>query len=202
MKNPAGGILLSLFVCAASTTTLRAISPSGYSFTFDANGNGTTEYFLGSLVETSSLPHSVESDPSGGIIGAPVLVYSLPVEVNTGDVAIVSSDMSSVPDLLRFYTPVGADTSILILYSDQPGVLADSGLPPIADGTDASFEMGERALWGGAGIGGVMGAAPVGYGYRYVFLAPEPSASRFLIFAVAVILLRKARTYAAPSILR
>jgi hypothetical protein len=93
-------------------------------FTFDENGGG-------------GLPFTLGSDPSGGVTNGPVLIYTLPIGVLSGDLFIneQAPNSSQVSDIVRFWNPLGnPQQSQIIFYSDFSAVdpadsFADSGLP-------------------------------------------------------------------------
>ena len=105
-----------------------AISVSAQPLTLDENGHGTNTVF--GIQPGLPVPFQVGPDPSGGIIGQPVLMYFMSYRVYAGDVELVGN--SGPTDLIRFVTPPGTNTSLIIFYSnnDGDGALADVGLPP------------------------------------------------------------------------
>jgi hypothetical protein len=121
-------LLLSLLTLAASTGALVA-----QPFSIDENGNGI-DYLdiVATPPFTAPLPFTVGPDPSRGIVGAPVLIYSLPYLLTAGDVGLVEPGQSTLSDLIRFYNAPGANHSVIIFYSDIDGPnpdLADVGIP-------------------------------------------------------------------------
>src|SRR5258706_9569381 len=95
---------------------IGAISASAQPITIDENGHGTNSIF--GAQPGFPVPFQVGPDPSGGIVGLPVLMYSLGYRVYAGDLELVANDRAS--DLIRFYTPAG-NTSLIIFYSDNDG---------------------------------------------------------------------------------
>ncbi len=128
MKTSLKPLLLSILTLAVSTGALVA-----QPFSIDENGNGI-DYLdiVATPPFTAPLPFTVGPDPSGGIVGAPVLSYSLPYLGTAGDVGLVEPGESSPSDLIRFYNAPGANHSVVIFYSDIDGAardLADVGIP-------------------------------------------------------------------------
>ncbi len=128
MKTSLKPLLLSVLTLAASTVALVA-----QPFSIDENGNGID--YLDAVATppfTAPLPFTVGPDPSGGIAGAPVLIYTLPYLGTAGDVGLVEPGQSSLSDLIRFYNAPRANHSVIIFYSDIDGPngdLADVGIP-------------------------------------------------------------------------
>jgi hypothetical protein len=135
------------------------------------------------------VPFQVGPDPSGGIIGQPVLMYSIGYRVNQGDLALVGNFGSF--DLIRFYTPAGGtNSSLIIFYSDNDGdgALADVGLPFSSNPIRIFFnENNPVPLWrpNGAQPGAPLPGQsfPVGADFLYQFLSevPEPRAAVLLL---------------------
>jgi len=99
-----------------------------FKITFDENGHGT--------VNGQPLPFTVATDPTGGVMTSPVLIYFLPFDIQGGDVRLIELGQPNAPvsDIIRFFSPLpGGTTSDLIFYSDvesgEPPNLADVGLP-------------------------------------------------------------------------
>lgn len=165
-------VLIVLFL-AVSASALYA-----QPYTFDGNGNGTLAPFF----EPSPMPFQVTSDPTGGITTSPVLIYSLEAKVVSGDVALTNPD-GTVADLIRFFTPFLAQTSIMIFYSqtnDSYHTLADVGIPDSATPYRIS-KVSPTTVWDpvspsqpGYGVG----TYPIFDIFRYnIMVVPEPSLS-------------------------
>ena len=137
MKNSFAAIIIS---SCALVILARPLFAQPY--TFDLNGNGTQ------FVALNPQPMSFElaPDPSGGITASPVLIYSLGAQVVSGDVALMEPDGSTVAELLRFYTPVGAVNGDVIVYSQVNGSLAGVGIPYSANPVRIS-EVSPTTTW-------------------------------------------------------
>jgi hypothetical protein len=162
-----------------------AVSVSAQPLTLDENGHGTNT-ILG-LQPGLPVPFQVGPDPSGGIIGQPVLMYSIGYRVYQGDVALMGNFGAS--DLIRFYTPAGGTNSSLIIFyseNDGDGALADVGLP-FSSNPILLNENNPDPVWRpnagqpGAPLPGQ--TFPVGAAFLYVFLSeiPEPRAADLLL---------------------
>ena len=100
-------------------------------FTFDESGNISGPPALPPLP-----PGVLQADPSGGLT-VPVLVYTVPLPLVTGDVLLTEPGTpapSPLSDVVRFWNPTGGNISQIIFYSDvstsdPPDALADTGLP-------------------------------------------------------------------------
>jgi hypothetical protein len=101
-------------------------SPDPFFLIFDEDGNGRVQ-LNGSGPFLSNPGVVLPSDPTGGVAG-PVLQFTLPEIVVTGDQIFNEPGTTVISDVLRFYT--SGNTSFMIYYSDvgsaQP---ADSGFP-------------------------------------------------------------------------
>jgi hypothetical protein len=150
-------------------------------FTFDENGN----YTMNGGPVPVPVPVQVAPDPSGGI-AANVLIYQLPFVVTPGDVALLENGQTSQTpsDIVRFFSPAGANFSDIIFYSDvEPGEpntdLADSGLPVSPNAfpiPEVGPEGNNGATWNP--LPGQPGSAPTGVNIQYNIISdvPEPSA--------------------------
>jgi hypothetical protein len=181
MKQLSKEIIVSSFVLVVSAS---ALFPQPY--TFDENGNGIQYEFL----QPYPLSYEVVPDPTGGITTSPVLIYSLSESVVSGDVALMEPDGSTVADLLRFFTPAGADTSDVIFYSQVNGTLAGVGIPYSANPVEIS-EVSPETVWnpGPDQPGqGTLVAYPVDEFFRYTIITevPEPSMTPLLLVAAGV----------------
>lgn len=140
------------------------------------------------------IPHGfVGADPSGGIVGAPVLMYSLPFGVVPGDVLLTDvpgGGVNQYSDVIRFWNPNGSpNQSLIIFYSDLPefGEVivppADVGLPAVTMvnfagpfleiGTETFnfYDYTATLFMPGSSVGG-----PITYHIVSDGLVPEPSA--------------------------
>ena len=117
--------------CALVLSATGLSAQNTPTFTFDEFGHITTP--AGLFVP----PGVLQADPSGGL-SQPVLVYTLPFGVITGDVLFTNSaepsTQSVISDLVRFWDPTGVNTSQMIVYSDfsasdPADAPADTGLP-------------------------------------------------------------------------
>jgi hypothetical protein len=166
-----------LFV-AALAYAITAVSSFAQVVTFDENGHSS---FGG-----AALPFAVGPDPSGGI-AANVLIYTLPFVVTPGDIGLIENTNSTslnLSDVVRFFTPAGANNSEIIFYSDveatepPPLDLADTGLPQTSSTTIFIPEIGpdnnNGATW--TPVAGEAGSAPTGLSIQYNIISdvPEP----------------------------
>lgn len=162
-------------------------------FTFDENGN----YNMNGGPVPVPVPVQVAPDPSGGI-AANVLIYQLPFVVTPGDVALLEQGQTSGPpsDLVRFFSPAGANFSDIIFYSDiEPGEpntdLADTGLPVSPNAfliPEVGPEGNNGATWNPAP--GQPGSAPTGVNIQYNIISdvPEPSALALAVLSGGLLL--------------
>ena len=126
-----------------STKTLLALAcayaitaPSLFAqliYTFDEFGNSS-----GPSSAPPISPGVLQPDPSGGLPG-PVLVYTVPLPLVTGDVVLTEPGNPSTggqnSDVVRFWNPTGINLTQIIFYSDFSATdpadsPADTGLPP------------------------------------------------------------------------
>lgn len=122
---------LLVISCALALSATRLLAQSAPTFTFDEYGNITGPAGF------SLTPGTLKPDPSGGISPQPVLVYTLPFAVITGDVLFTNAEppgQSVESDLVRFWDPTGGNVSQMIVYSDVSAndpadAPADTGLP-------------------------------------------------------------------------
>jgi hypothetical protein len=145
-------VLSTLAVCAS---VLAASVASSFAQTnrivvsFDENGNGS----FGSTAFSGGL---LPADPSGGIAG-PVLAYTLPILVTSGDLALTEPNQptGTFSDLVRFFNAPGAFQTVILFYSDfsavdPPTDLADTGLPQSPNAfviPEVGPENNNGALW-------------------------------------------------------
>ena len=115
--------------CAYAVT---ATSLFAQVYTFDEFGNSTT---APSTAPPMS-PGILQADPSGGLT-IPVLVYTVPLLLVTGDVVLNEPGDSTggqYSDVIRFWDPTGINLTQIIFYSDVSAAdpadaPADTGLP-------------------------------------------------------------------------
>jgi len=120
---------LFAFSCAYAITTAASFAQLIY--TFDESGNSSGP--------SSAPPISagvLQPDPSGGLT-VPVLVYTVPLSLVTGDVMLTEPGQPAggqFSDVVRFWNPTGVNSTQIIFYSDfsaadPADALADTGLP-------------------------------------------------------------------------
>jgi hypothetical protein len=85
---------------------------------------------------SNGIPSTIGPDPSGGVTTSPVLIYTLPFAVASGDVILTEPGQPNGPnsDIVRFWDPTGINQSEIIFYSDfsatdPADAPADVGLP-------------------------------------------------------------------------
>src|SRR5215469_17149803 len=101
MKNTSNTLLA--ISCAFVLSAVRLFAQNTLTFTFDEFGNIKSP--SGLIVA----PGVLQADPSGGLT-TPVLVFTLPFAVVTGDVLFTNAEPGSLlvtSDLLRFWDPTG-----------------------------------------------------------------------------------------------
>lgn len=190
MKTLLKSFLVPALALAASAGTLVA-----QPFMFDENGNGI-DYVVPVAIPpvTFPMPFSVGPDPSGGITGANVLIYTLPALVTPGDVGLVEPGQSALSDLIRFYNAPGANNSVIIFYSDIDSDgpnrdLADVGIPAAPNAVlinETGAEGNNGVTWDPTGTGGpgfFGGPMPVYSHYSYTIISdvPEPGSAALLL---------------------
>lgn len=120
---------LFAFSCAYAITTASSFAQLIY--TFDEFGNSSGP--------SSTPPISagvLQPDPSGGLT-VPVLVYTVPLPLLTGDVVLTEPGQPAggpFSDVVRFWNPTGVNLTQIIFYSDSSATdpadaPADTGLP-------------------------------------------------------------------------
>jgi hypothetical protein len=192
MKPLLRALFASGLVLVASTLALRA-----QPFLFDENGHGTN---LSMYSYGTPLLAEVGPDPTGGILGKPVLMYCLPpapYPISSGNVALLDWQ-GRIADVLRFYNgPLGPRIIVYSAIDSTAHSLADVGIPPISIATFIP-ETAPETWW--TPLSGQPGAytgpaLPMGELYRYMFVpdVPEPAASALLGAAAAVWLFAGAR---------
>jgi hypothetical protein len=125
MKHSFKALAVAGFILACSTPKLFAPLIGAEGIFVDENGNGYNVFSEG---VTNDLVSLQMPDPSGGLIGPPVLVYDLGPYYNgatNGDVALVDVNYgASVRHLLRF-----SDGFLIYYANDGSHSQADVGLP-------------------------------------------------------------------------
>ena len=187
-----------LVFCFASAVAATAVFGQ-ITLSFDENGHATgiPNGFLG-------------PDPSGGVVGTPVLIYSLPFGVVPGDVLLTeeTNNPNALPsDIIRFWNPTGnPNQSQMIFYSDisestnEIRDLADVGLPvqlqsnvggPFTEtGTDASnfYDYTSVLFMPGSGATG-----PIQYHIVSDGVVPEPNTCVLVVLGSGLLLGLKRR---------
>lgn len=189
------GVIACVGILAVSATSVFGVP--GAIFTFDENGNGNLD---GQPVRGQLAP-----DPSGGL-AANVLIYQLPFLVMPGDVGLLEpGESSSNPsDLVRFFSPAGANFSVVIFYSDisptdPPDALADTGLPVSPNAIlipEVGAEGNNGAVW--MPLAGQPGADVTGAAITYNIISdvPEPGTMLLAGLSGGLLLLLKVRRQA------
>jgi hypothetical protein len=186
MKQFVKAALLSTFTFAVSSGALLA---QDFKLTLDENGHGT--------VNGTPLAFTVGPDPSGGITTSPVLFYTLPFDVQGGDVRLFEPGLPNVPtsDTIRFFEPTpGGHSSFLIFYSDiEAGEhldLADVGLPNSSGSIfipETGPEGNNGAVWNAVfpNPGTPLLGGPVSGTAEYTIISdvPEPGSASLLLAA-------------------
>lgn len=154
--------------------------------TLDEYGNGTANNGTAPL----PVPSQMLPDPSGGLAGVNVLVYTLPFSFpagNAGDYLLLEPPgYNEVSDVIRFWG--GPNGNQVIFYSDLPDVdelppipLADTGLP--VNYLQLAVPLQESGIEGGyQAVTHTAGALEPGYigpglgNYTFISDVPEPGA--------------------------
>ena len=177
-----------LFLAKIAVSLLVAASAGplfAQPYVFDDNGNGTESIFT----PPTHLPSQVAADPTGGITGSDVLIYSLGAPVVSGDLALMEPDGTTVFELLRFFTPTVGGSSDMIVYAQPNGTLAGVGIPSPVNPVEIP-EVSPETIWtpGNAQPGGTTAVAlPVFEFFRYTIItAPEPSSPVLLLIGAGI----------------
>jgi len=120
--------LLAL-ACACAITPTASFAQLIYTFDEFGNSSGTSS-------APPISPGILQPDPSGGLT-APVMVYTVPLPLATGDVVLTEPGAPTPgpnSDVVRFWNPTGINLTQIIFYSDvspndPPDAPADTGLP-------------------------------------------------------------------------
>jgi hypothetical protein len=183
MKRSCKAAVALGFIVAVSGGTLCA-----QPYTFDENGNGFANNLFLQPSGPTPLPYEVVPDPTGGITGSPVLIYSLGFQVVSGDVALMSPVGNTISDLLRFFTAPGATGSSVIFYSQPDGTLAGSGIPAPINPVEIT-ETSPDTEWipnGNQPGAGVIFPVYARFDYTIITQSPEPSSWVLLLFAAVI----------------
>jgi len=127
MKRSTQTLLALACACAITPNLLFA----QIIYTFDEYGTSSS-----SSSAPPMSPGIMQPDPSGGLT-VPVLVYTVPLPLVTGDVVMTEpGNPAGGPDsdVVRFWNPTGINQTQIIFYSDfsptdPPDAPADTGLP-------------------------------------------------------------------------
>jgi hypothetical protein len=203
MKRSTKILFAASCAIALSASRLFAQAPT---FTFDEFGN------IAGPAGFAVPPGTLQPDPSGGIAPQPVLVYTLPFSVITGDVIFTNSEppgQSPISDLVRFWDPTGGNVSQMIVYSDfsssdPPDAPADTGLPTTFIGNPfVTPEIGPEGNNGGtwtptAGEPGYAGSA-LAYHLISDGVVPEPGTITLAALGGGLLLLQLKRRQRAGA---
>jgi PEP-CTERM motif len=183
--------------------TMAAASSLAQIYTFDEFGNSTT---APSTAPPMS-PGILQADPSGGLT-VPVLVYTLPLLLVTGDVVLIEPGNSTggqYSDVVRFWDPTGANLTQIIFYSDfsatdPADAPADTGLPVNLINPVFINEVGPEGNNGASYIppAGEPGYTVEGLALQYNIISdvPEPSAITLASLGGGLLLLSLKRRHA------
>lgn len=194
--------------CAFAVSASRLFAQSGPpTFTFDEFGNITGP---GGIVLSKGTPGP---DPSGGVSPQPVLIYTLPFSVVTGDVLFTNvtepTGQSVLSDVVRFWNPTGGNASEMIVYSDVSAndpadAPADTGLP--ANFLSNNYVTGESGPEGKNGgtwtpVAGQAGYAGSTFTYDLISdgTVPEPGTMTLAALGGALLLLTLKRRQSAGA---
>jgi len=192
MKRSFWAIATSIAMLGSLTGVARASLLDGTVFEFDEFGNG--------IIDTNGVVTTMKShlsaDPTGGIVGSPVLIYDLGTAVGPGDVLFTEPGVVvavQFTDMFRFYDDQD-NQGHLIFYSDNVGGAdspADVGIP----NSDTNLVFSESGVEGGFQW---CTFTPEGGGVIYEGLSdgvlPEPASMTVLgLGVIALIRRRKSR---------
>jgi hypothetical protein len=181
MKTLTKAAILFGFTLAFATST----SFAQFTFTIDEFGGPNT-----------SLPSFMGLDPSGGVAG-PVLIYTLPFAVVSGDVILSEPGLPPTPDsdVIRFWNTTGANQSEIIFYSDfsatdPADAPADVGLPTQFQSLAIRIqEVGPEGNNGAVFVAnpGLPGSTSAPIQYNIISDVPEPGIMTLLFSGVALL---------------
>jgi hypothetical protein len=176
-------------------TSLIAATTLFGQIAFDEWGNAT------------GIPRGVVGpDPSGGVVGVPVLMYTLPFGVVPGDVLLTDqAGANQFSDVIRFWNPTGnANQSLIIFYSDlpEPGENlppADVGLPLLQSKVAGPFlESGTEDFnfydyFAVLDLPGAGAAGPIQYHIVSDGVVPEPNTCSLVVLGSGLLFVLKRR---------
>ena len=184
MKKFAKIVIMFGFTLAVASSTSFA------QFTIDEFGGPLT-----------SFPSTIGPDPSGGVTTSPVLIYTLPFVVVSGDVTLQEPGSSEYSDLVRFWNPAGnPNQSEIIFYSDFSATdpadsPADVGIPgqllplhvniPESNNIVTMPEINDGAIY--VATPGMPGSTSVAIRYNIISDVPEPSSVALLLGGVGLL---------------
>lgn len=155
-------------------------------YTFDEFGNSSGPGIT---------PGILQPDPSGGVVPAPVLVYTLPFAAIPGDVVLIepgSSTTGQFSDVVRFWNPTGVNATQVIFYSDFSAAdpadsPADTGLPVNLINPVFINEVGPEGNNGAIYIpaAGGPGSLPGAVGLQYNIISDVPEPNTFALAALS-----------------
>jgi hypothetical protein len=172
-------IVFGFTLAVASSTSFAQ-----FAFTIDEFGGPRT-----------TLPSTIGPDPSGGVVG-PVLIYTLPFAVVSGDVIL--TEPGQVPpltsDVIRFWNPAGINQSEIIFYSDfsaadPADAPADVGLPGQLINPITIQEVGPEGNNGAIynALPGMPGSTSAPVQYNIISDVPEPGTGALLLSGVGLL---------------
>ncbi len=194
----------TLFVFSCVYVITAASSFAQLIYTFDEFGNSS-----GPSSAPPISPGVLQPDPSGGVSG-PVLVYTLPLPILTGDVVLTEPGNPSTggqnSDIVRFWNPTGINLTQIIFYSDVSATdpadsPADTGLPAQLISPIFIPEVGPEGNNGATYIppAGAPGSTLAGVVIQYNIISdvPEPGTVALAILAGGTVLLSMKRRQTA-----
>src|SRR5579859_5770719 len=191
-----------VFSCVYVITAVPSFAQLIY--TFDEFGNSS-----GPSSAPPISPGVLQPDPSGGVSG-PVLVYTLPLPIVTGDVVLTEPGNPSTggqnSDIVRFWNPTGINLTQIIFYSDVSAAdpadsPADTGLPAQLISPIFIPEVGPEGNNGATYTppAGAPGSTLAGVVIQYNIISdvPEPGTVALAILAGGTLLLSMKRRQTA-----
>ena len=147
---------------------------------------------------SNGIPSTIGPDPSGGVTTSPVLIYTLPFAVASGDVILTEPGQPNGPnsDIVRFWDPTGINQSEIIFYSDfsatdPADAPADVGLPTQLQPLVVTIpEVGPEGNNGAIylatpGLPGSTSLLPIQY--NIISDVPEPGTGALLLSGVGLL---------------
>ena len=200
MKHSTQILLAIAFACAITPNSLFA----QITYTFDEYGTSS-----GTSSAPPISPGIMQPDPSGGLT-VPVLVYTVPLPLVTGDVVLTEpGNPTGGPDsdVVRFWNPTGINQTQIIFYSDASAAdpadsPADTGLPQQLINPVFINEVGPEGNNGAiytppAGGPGSFPGALIQYNIISDGRVPEPSTVALTIAGVGLLLFTLKRRHQA-----